>query len=169
MRTLAMLAAGTTSCTGSTSTDCAEGPIEVTLGSGMAAFEPLAEGDDVTMVFGPQGGWHIDVSAHLSGIGPEVELRPAARRVSDGLPLAGDQQAIFLLLADYDATSCTGDAMGIRAFVDDATPDVPYPDFICSLDGAPIELSLEVSDFGSRTASDSLVVTARPDPSQVCY
>jgi len=56
----------------------------------------------------------------------------------------------------------------VRAFLDDADPDGSYADFICSLDGQSLELSVEVLDFGDRTGEASLVVTARTDPAQSC-
>lgn len=148
--------------------DCNDGPVGVEIGTGTTSFRPLADGDDVTMVFGPQGGWHIDVAARIDGIGPDVAIRPSASRIADALPLAGDQASSFVALTDYEAGACQGDAIGIRAFLDDATPDEPYADFICSLDGASLSLVVEVSDFGSRTATDEIEVIARPDPNQGC-
>ncbi|MEN0065264.1 MAG: hypothetical protein AAGA48_24175 [Myxococcota bacterium] len=157
-------------CAGSPVEGCDAEPLGVTLGTGVTAFEPLAANDEVIMVFGPQGGWHIDVAARVTGAGPDVEVLPMAERLSDGLALAGDQVSSLVALVDYDAENCAGDVVGIRAFLDDADPgpDVPYADFICSLDGAEVELSVDVSDFGTRTGTSKLVVTTRTDVGQDC-
>lgn len=154
------------SCAGSG--PCERGPIEIEIGDGLTDFVPLAAGDEVTMVFGPQGGWHVDVAARVTGATADVEVRPTVRRVTDGLQLAGEQAASLLLLAGHDEETCTGDALGVRAFLDDAAPSLPYPDFICSLDGSPLEVSVEVSDFAGRSGDASLEVIARTDPNQDC-
>lgn len=148
--------------------DCERGPIDVQIGTGVTKFEPLAEGEDVTMVFGIQGGWHIDVALRVEGVGTDVEVRPEVRRVSDGERLAGDQLPSLLLLADYRPGACRGDALGVRAFLDDATPAVPYPEFICSLAGERLQIDVDVSDFSERSATASIEVTARTDPNQFC-
>lgn len=47
-----------------------EGPPWLEVGTGSTAFEPLADGDAVELVMGPQGGWHIDVAARFGGMSP---------------------------------------------------------------------------------------------------
>jgi hypothetical protein len=44
------------------------GPASVALGTGWASFEPLADGQDLELVYGPQGGWHIDLSLRTTGL-----------------------------------------------------------------------------------------------------
>ncbi|MEO0604014.1 MAG: hypothetical protein AAF211_21435, partial [Myxococcota bacterium] len=81
---------------------------------------------------------------------------PRVVRASDGLALAGDQLPTLLLLADHDTSACTGDAIGVRAFLDDAEPAVPYPEFICSLDGERVAVTVEVGDFSGRSGEATL-------------
>jgi hypothetical protein len=40
------------------------------LGTGQATFEPLADGDALELVAGPQGGWHLDATLAFGGFGP---------------------------------------------------------------------------------------------------
>jgi hypothetical protein len=40
------------------------------LGTGQATFEPLADGDALELVAGPQGGWHLDATLAFAGFGP---------------------------------------------------------------------------------------------------
>lgn len=42
------------------------------LGTGVAAYSPIAENGDVELVFGSQGGWHIDVAARFTGLDPDA-------------------------------------------------------------------------------------------------
>ena len=46
-----------------------EGWIE--LGTGMLAFAPLQDGENIELVAGIQGGWHLEVALRFSGFGPE--------------------------------------------------------------------------------------------------
>ena len=43
-------------------------PPEVSLGTGVEAYVPVEDGDPITIVFGPQGGYHLDGSMRAQGI-----------------------------------------------------------------------------------------------------
>lgn len=52
------------------------GPPAVDLGTGLDRFIALPDGAELEVVHGPQGGWHVEVSARLSGFDPEgIPLR----------------------------------------------------------------------------------------------
>ena len=64
-------------------------PVEpsLTLGTGLTAFQPLEDGDEVALIYGPQGGWHVDVALRTTGIDADgLVLRTGA--FLDGTPLA---------------------------------------------------------------------------------
>ena len=42
----------------------------VELGTGTTQWESLDDGDTVAIVYGPQGGWHIDATLRFGGFGP---------------------------------------------------------------------------------------------------
>lgn len=44
----------------------------IDLGTGTGAFQPLAEGADLALVYGPQGGWHVDVALRTAGLNPDA-------------------------------------------------------------------------------------------------
>jgi hypothetical protein len=52
----------------------------IELGTGLTAWQTLAEGDPLELVAGFQGGWHVDVSVRGQGLEPsELWLRYEAR------------------------------------------------------------------------------------------
>ena len=57
---------------------CGEEPSEpasvtpwLELGSGQSEFIDVEDGDELTLVYGIQGGWHVDGAAKFGGIDPE--------------------------------------------------------------------------------------------------
>ncbi len=50
--------------------DTAGGPF-IVVGTGLSEFITVENGDELEMVMGPQGGWHIDVSVQIRGLVPE--------------------------------------------------------------------------------------------------
>lgn len=66
---------------------CASVPVDedvarLELGTGTWRFEPLADGQDVPLVRGAQGGWHLWLSVRADGLDAEtgslaIELQPA--------------------------------------------------------------------------------------------
>ena len=53
-----------------TGTDAVFGDPWVELGTGTTEWESLDDGDTVAIVYGPQGGWHIDATLRFGGFGP---------------------------------------------------------------------------------------------------
>ena len=63
------------------------GPPALELGAGRAAFEALADGQDVPMVEGSQGGFHLWVSVRVEGaVGEGAELTLEASPLATGRP-----------------------------------------------------------------------------------
>lgn len=62
----ALAAALAGGCASSAAIEPAEASLEV--GTGTARFVPLADGDEVAMVRGAQGGWHLWVSVRAEGL-----------------------------------------------------------------------------------------------------
>src|SRR6185436_3266908 len=53
--------------------DCEAGEASADIGTGEYEWVDLSEGDDVTMVHGPQGGWHILGSVRIDDMYDNVE------------------------------------------------------------------------------------------------
>ncbi len=53
-----------------TGTESVFGDPWVELGTGTTQWESLDDGDTVAIVYGPQGGWHIDATLRFGGFGP---------------------------------------------------------------------------------------------------
>jgi len=49
----------------------AEDDLWVTVGHGEVDYLPLSDGDAVELIYGPQGGWHLNLGARVGGIGPD--------------------------------------------------------------------------------------------------
>jgi hypothetical protein len=152
-------------------TGCAA-PLGVTVGTGATSYEPLQDGASVTMVHGPQGGWHVETAGLVTASAVEVSVLPRIVAPSlEDLQIAGDQQPTYLALALYDAAVCEGQFYGVRAYLDDVDPSalgMNFQEFICSLEGVELELSVDVSDLSTQeTASSSVTVVAQLDSSDV--
>lgn len=73
---------------------CADdGPIDLRLGTGVAAFEPLLDGQDLVLARGIQGGCHLWLAADVTGFRPEVveaqyEVFEGPQRLATGVSRA---------------------------------------------------------------------------------
>ena len=98
MRGLVALLLALTACGGDPAAEQPPGMATLELGTGSWRFEPLEDGQDVELVHGAQGGWHIWISLTVSGASvahPVVTLSmvpvDASRPAQDtSLPLAFD-------------------------------------------------------------------------------
>lgn len=70
--------------------DLAGAEPRVEIGTGITSFVDIADGADVELVNGPQGGWHVDVALRLYDVNP---------------------QELTMRIEGYDATS--GDPVGV--------------------------------------------------------
>lgn len=60
-------------------------PPGIRLGQGSSAFVPLADGQGLELIFGPQGGWHMEVTCRFWGVEPDgATLSYAALQPGDG-------------------------------------------------------------------------------------
>ncbi len=84
---------GTTSTTTTTTTSGAcvtppdVGSFEV--GTGEKCFEALADGDEVPLMSGPQGGYHVWLAAGCTDCGTPVHLKYGALDPATNMPLVG--------------------------------------------------------------------------------
>lgn len=141
-------------------------PAELEVGIGQAdgtGFIAIADGADVELVPGAQGGFHIWVNVRVHGAAGELFLEREARRVVD-------DELVSLAIPQYIAVS--DQAM-------DGWWDNPgaMPSFMCpaplGIDVFDQELYFDVrlvDDTGAVLAADSMALTARcPDGPQADF
>ena len=138
------------------------------VGDGATQHEPCLPGDETTLWFGGQGGFHLDVSADVQGLGQMVGVWVEARRLDTGEPIASNGvDPSYLLLGDYSGVEDTGWFAGQRAFIfNNALVEV------CPLDGLALELcatAFDLNDAGSPvTDCVELVARLHPDDLPMC-
>lgn len=150
-------------------TGCTADDIALEVGTGEEAYVPLADGDTVTMVHGPQGGWHVETGGLVTHSETEVSILPAIRSDGLGIDVTGAQQANFQALASYDESACTGVFYGVRAFIETDRPTGPAgQEFVCSLAGEAVTLSVVTEDLVSlRQATAEVDVVLQLDPADI--
>jgi hypothetical protein len=88
--------------------------LAVDIGTGEISFEPLSDGGEVTLVHGPQGGFHIWTSVRVRDPNiTDVHVNLRARH-EDGSAAGPPSSAAVLLAARPDGAA---DATGMRNFI----------------------------------------------------
>lgn len=147
---LVLVACGTNGPTGdqlATIPDAAP-TLLVDVGGGMLDFEELSDGQDVDLVYGSQGGFHIwtSVRVHDVTIG-EAQINLYARH-EDGTN-AGPPSRVATALGEQPGGKRT--VFGLRNFITDAA----------AVRGKRIVLRVEVVASGARHGAAEKVVTPR--------
>ncbi len=135
---------------------------DLEIGTGVTAFLPLADGDPVTIVYGSQGGWHVETAGIPSGLGPSARILSALFDQRTGAQIAGldETDVASAPLTAYDG--CAGTFAGVRAVIDDyLPPEGSLFAYICGLDGAPLRLDVSASDLPDGTPPPFAAVVTR--------
>lgn len=140
----------------------------IEIGNGEAAHVPLADGDAVVMVHGPQGGWHVWLSFGLLNVGPTVSLAVTLEDLTRGESMG--QLAYSLRAADpVDCRSELAGLFGFLPYDDPGTPEDETPPDWRVCDHARLCASVE-DDLGDdvtagvRHAEACVEVVLVPDP-----
>lgn len=149
-----------------------DGPVEcgdltpsIEVGTGEDGFEPIEEGAPITMVHGPQGGWHMLGSVQTSHLGQIVEVHFTVEHLASGVVIADNTYRVATI---YDEAACSGVYPGMYGYLsvgdlEDGELDTP-PEL---LSYESVEFCMEATDQQGHSAQDCLVVTAVPDPMDV--
>lgn len=139
------------------------GPASATLGTGIDAFEPLAAGQDLFIVQGPQGGYHFFVSVSATGVvaGNPDDLSDDRNPTTTFRAFAGGQRV------DLDAADFT---QGLRPIPE--TGGVGMIGRLLILDiqsddelaGATVRIEVTVRDTAGAAAGDERTVVGVPHP-----
>ncbi len=163
--------AGSDSESGDTAT-CFERDAGVEIGGsdvdadGRPLWIAMPEGSEQTMVHGPQGGWHLLASADVRSMEPIVTLLYTVEWPARGdVELSRGQFRVMLVANDE---GCGGVYAGMFGILDvsalhDDELDTP-PELLA---GEELRVRMESTDGEGRSASDSRLIRAALDPSDV--
>lgn len=136
----------------------------LTIGSGEYEWVDLSAQSPVTMVHGPQGGWHMLGSARIDNTEPIVRIRFSIV-VKDSGAVIADNTYTVQMIRDQD---CSGYYPGMYGYLDvsalaEGEADTP-PEL---LSNAPVIMEMTATDLEQRSATATLEVIAVPDPVDV--
>ncbi len=164
---LLLLCVTVAACGGDDEPDADTRPPSITLATGYDIFEPLADGDEIFIVQGPQGGFHFFGSFYATGIDPgnpedldDPDNPTGVFRVFEGTTRV-DLTAANSFTQGLRSVPGTGGFGTVGRFVIlDITNDA-------QLDGASVRFEIEVTDVHGVTVTDQRTLTAIPHPANL--
>ena len=131
------------------------------VGQGESAFEPFQDPPTVTMVHGPQGGWHVLASVRAQPVGAIADIVYTISDVASGVQVSSNRYAVAMV----PEGDCGGSFPGMYGFLDvsgleQGELDTP-PELLSDHD---LLLSVELMDEEGRASGVSITVLAQPDP-----
>lgn len=140
---------------------CGDALPVVALTPGQDTTVDLADGDEIMMVHGPQGGWHVEVGLRVTDPDPRITLDLSVDALGE--------QVVFnhyeMRLTNHDG--CTGVREGLFGFLDMsalAQGDADTPPEL--LVGEELTVTAEVTGQ-TGTATTQVVLLGVPDPKDV--
>jgi hypothetical protein len=143
---------------------CFDDPVQIDIGTGETTFEPLTVAEAVTMVHGPQGGWHILGSVRAHNTDPVITVHFTVTHAPTGATVADNTYRVAIV-TDGD---CSGYFPGMYGYLDVSdivSGELDTPPELMAHD--TLTMTMEVTDYSGRTATQTLQVTAAPDPADV--
>lgn len=149
--------------TGSTGLpDCEALPASIEIGTGEFAFIEVEPHDEITMVHGPQGGWHMLGSVRTENMAPNLRIHFSITDLASGELISDNEYFVQQVATGV----CTGEVVGRYGYLnlyDDlkkGEDDTPWELFSCH----EVRYDMEVTDptWGKKVA-ESLTVVAVPD------
>lgn len=138
-------------------------PPLVELGTGEVEFVPLAEGDELEVVHGPQGGYHFTVSMRVQGIdaGDPSDLDAPNNPITLFQAFLGGERidlnaALYRQGIDPSAEPGVYEMLGRRLILDIQSD--------AELDGLECLVDVTVTDADGQELHDERTVVAVPSP-----
>jgi len=151
--------------------ECCARDSEVELGNGESCHEAFPEEGCVTMVHGPQGGWHIWLSFQTQTFRNVVSYEIDIVDVESGLSLIKDDADSARVAVLPSEDECVHTYPGVFGYLNQLTE---LPDFV--LDGADtppellchkeLDLSITVTDTDGREVTSTHRALASGDPNK---
>lgn len=132
------------------------------IGSGEHTWADLPEGSQLEMVHGPQGGWHMLGSAKLCNTRNVATIHFTITD-NDSSVVVSDNTYRVALVTEED--SCCGYYPGMYGFLsvsDLAEGELNTPPELLACH--EVTLTMETTDSGGHSQTESTIVTAIPDP-----
>ena len=148
-----------------TANPCTDGEPSLEIGDGEYTWAALGAGEEVVMVHGPQGGWHVLASIWTENIATLVTIDYLITATDfDDYVVADDSYRVAMVTDD----ECGGFYPGIYGYLDVgelASGEADTPPEVLSYSN--LRMSMTVTDSDGRVATDTLDVVASPDPMDV--
>ena len=119
------------------------------------------EAEPVVMVHGPQGGWHMLGSVRTHNMHNIIEVHFTVTDVESGVRVSDNNYRVAVV----EDAECTGYYPGMYGYLDVAelaTDVASRPPEVLGYKLVDIEMS--VTDYEGREMTETLRVTAQPDP-----
>ena len=149
--------------TASASADCEAADATAVIGTGEYAWESLSAGDEITMVHGPQGGWHILGSVRMAAMYQNVEIHYTITDGPSGHVVSDNDYFVQQVPVD----DCEGEVIGRYGYLNEyeklveGDADTPWEILACH----EVTMTMSVVDPTWKKATEaSLNVIAVPDP-----
>jgi len=143
------------------SVECGEGEPSAVIGTGDQEFESLSAGDPVTMVHGPQGGWHILGSLRARHIHPVVDISYTIQSPFHSETVSMNNYRVLLTEGD----DCTGTFLGMYGYLiglpGEDFENIYIPDL---LGGHTLELRMDIRDLNGVELTSTVEILAELDP-----
>ena len=166
--------AACSSSTVDTSEDiCTQNAPSLLVGTGEREFASLETNEEVTMVHGPQGGWHMLGSIRLTNIHPIVEIDFTITDIDSGVLVSSNYYRVGLLMED----DCQGYYPGMYGYMNvqeleyeeqDTPPELLGDHLLLmemkSNDCTESQNQQGICNRSERWAEGSMTVTAALDP-----
>jgi hypothetical protein len=159
---------------------CGAATPTVTLGTGAGAYTAVAEGSDLTLTKGAQGGWHFWMAVSVQNSPQYVVIEHSITRLSDGTLLSPVVRENDVIVPTTITDDCVLDGVyyGMQGRVDTTTfvTDPPWQSFC----GESVRMDVKVywprcSRYDGQSClehedvlvgEDSVTVVAKPDPTE---
>jgi hypothetical protein len=152
---------------------CLSGETVVEVGTGSSTFVPLVSGQDLEMVRGGQGGWHMPLAVRAYGLTDFITLDMNLFDMVSGESVSfGDPQSLSLPLPPIPGTTstCDGQLTDLVAFLDFSRIGGVGGNAWQTLCGHEIRIDFTIRDYqgpgivGPVLGGSSVYVYAQPDP-----
>ncbi len=151
--------------------DTGQGPLDcfaleprAEVGTGETTFEGLSEDEPVVMVHGPQGGWHMLGGVRIHNMEPIIDVHFTIADEITGT-IVSDNNYRVAVVQDGECTGFYPGMYGYLEVSDLVTEGATRPPEV--LGYKTVVMTMDVTDYGDRTASASVRVIAQPDPADL--